>query len=113
MFRGSCADIRMGNESDMDYDYDYYEYYEYYDYDEDETPVAQIYFVAYNVVASIIITIGILGNVVGLVVLTRPNMKVRVIHPPTSVLSLLLRSLEVYPSKSRIKHVLHQKTFFC
>ena len=61
----------MDTESDADYYYDYYE---------DETPVAQISYVAYNVVASIIITIGILGNVVGLGVLTRPNMKVRIIH---------------------------------
>ena len=43
--------------------------------------VEQIEFVAYNV-AFIIIAIGILGNVLSLVVLTRPNMKVRIIFPP-------------------------------
>ena len=57
----------MDTESDADYYNDYYE---------DET----LSYVAYNVVASIIITIGILGNVVGLGVLTRPNMKVRILH---------------------------------
>ena len=40
--------------------------------------VEQIQFVAYNV-AFIIIAIGILGNILSLVVLTRPNMKVRII----------------------------------
>ena len=33
----------------------------------------------FSVVAYIIITIGVLGNVLSLIVLTRPNMKVRII----------------------------------
>ena len=40
--------------------------------------VEQIQFVAYNVVAPIIVAIGILGNLLSLVVLTRPNMKVSI-----------------------------------
>ena len=44
----------------------------------------QINFIAYNWLALVICAIGILGNIVSLVVLTRPNMKVsmRIIHPP-------------------------------
>ena len=43
----------------------------------------QINFIAYNWLALVICAIGILGNIVSLVVLTRPNMKVRrMIHPP-------------------------------
>ena len=40
----------------------------------------QIKFVS-GVVTFIIIAIGILGNVLSLVVLTRPNMKVRIVQP--------------------------------
>ena len=49
---------------------------------ENETTVLeQIKFVS-GVVTFIIIAIGILGNVLSLVVLTRPNMKVRIFQPP-------------------------------
>ena len=44
----------------------------------DNETLDQIHFIAYNVVAFIIIAIGILGNVLSLIVLTRPNMKVRI-----------------------------------
>ena len=53
----------------------------------DNETLDQIHFIAYNVVAFIIIAIGILGNVLSLIVLTRPNMKVRIIHPPRIQLS--------------------------
>ena len=46
----------------------------------------QIKFVS-GVVTFIIIAIGILGNVLSLVVLTRPNMKVRIVQPPRIQLS--------------------------
>ena len=36
----------------------------------------EIYFIAYNIIARTILVIGILGNVLSIVVLTRPNMKV-------------------------------------
>ena len=50
-----------------------------------EVALDQIHFVAYNVVALLICAIGIVGNVISLVVLTRPNMKVRIIiHLPES-----------------------------
>ena len=39
--------------------------------------VVQIKFVAYGVIAYIIVGVGIVGNVLSLVVLTRPNLKVR------------------------------------
>ena len=39
--------------------------------------VVQIKFVAYGVIAYIIVGVGIIGNVLSLVVLTRPNLKVR------------------------------------
>ena len=38
--------------------------------------VVQIKFVAYGVIAYIIVGVGIVGNVLSLVVLTRPNLKV-------------------------------------
>ena len=43
----------------------------------DHETVEQIKFVAYSVVAYVIVAIGMLGNVLSLVVLTRPNLKVR------------------------------------
>ena len=42
----------------------------------DHELVEQIKFVAYSVVAYVIVAIGMLGNVLSLVVLTRPNLKV-------------------------------------
>ena len=36
----------------------------------------EIYFVAYEIVARTILVVGILGNVLSIIVLTRPNMKV-------------------------------------
>ena len=45
----------------------------------DHEAVEQIKFVAYSVVAYVIVAIGMLGNVLSLVVLTRPNLKVRII----------------------------------
>ena len=45
----------------------------------DHETVEQIKFVAYSVVAYVIVAIGMLGNVLSLVVLTRPNLKVRTI----------------------------------
>ena len=45
----------------------------------DHETVEQIKFVAYSVVAYVIVAIGMLGNVLSLVVLTRPNLKVRII----------------------------------
>ena len=42
----------------------------------DHDTVEQIKFVAYSVVAYVIVAIGMLGNVLSLVVLTRPNLKV-------------------------------------
>ena len=42
----------------------------------DHETVEQIKFVAYSVVAYVIVAIGMLGNVLSLVVLTRPNLKV-------------------------------------
>ena len=54
---------------------------------ENETTVLeQIKFVS-GVVTFIIIAVGILGNVLSLVVLTRPNMKVRIVQPPRIQLS--------------------------
>ena len=44
----------------------------------DHETVEQIKFVAYSVVAYVIVAIGMLGNVLSLVVLTRPNLKVRI-----------------------------------
>ena len=44
----------------------------------DHDTVEQIKFVAYSVVAYVIVAIGMLGNVLSLVVLTRPNLKVRI-----------------------------------
>ena len=44
----------------------------------DHELVEQIKFVAYSVVAYVIVAIGMLGNVLSLVVLTRPNLKVKV-----------------------------------
>ena len=44
----------------------------------DHDAVEQMKFVAYSVVAYIIVAIGMLGNVLSLVVLTRPNLKVRI-----------------------------------
>ena len=38
--------------------------------------VVQIRFVAYGVIAYIIVGVGIVGNVLSLVILTRPNLKV-------------------------------------
>ena len=38
--------------------------------------VAQIKFVAYSVIAYIIVGMGLLGNLLNLVILTRPNLKV-------------------------------------
>ena len=35
----------------------------------------EIYFVAYTIIARTILVIGILGNVLSIIVLTRPNMK--------------------------------------
>ena len=46
----------------------------------DHETVEQIKFVAYSVVAYVIVAIGMLGNVLSLVVLTRPNLKVRIIN---------------------------------
>ena len=43
----------------------------------DHGMVEQIKFVGYNVVAHIIVVVGILGNLLSLVVLTRPKMKAR------------------------------------
>ena len=45
----------------------------------DHGMVEQIKFVGYNVVAHIIVVVGILGNLLSLVVLTRPKMKARII----------------------------------
>ena len=42
----------------------------------DHELVEQIKFVAYSVVAYVIVAVGMLGNVLSLVVLTRPNLKV-------------------------------------
>ena len=44
----------------------------------DHETVEQIKFVAYSVVAYVIVAIGMLGNVLSLVVLTRPNLKVKI-----------------------------------
>ena len=41
-----------------------------------ELAVQYIKFVAYSVVAYLIVAVGMLGNVLSLVVLTRPNLKV-------------------------------------
>ena len=40
--------------------------------------VDNIKWVAYSVVAYIIVAVGILGNIASLVVLTRPNLKVKI-----------------------------------
>ena len=48
---------------------------------DNETMVLEQIKFASGVVTFILIAIGILGNVLSLVVLTRPNMKVRIIHP--------------------------------
>ena len=45
------------------------------DTDPTESTVLQIKFVAYSVIAYIIVGIGIVGNLLNLVVLTRPNLK--------------------------------------
>ena len=42
---------------------------------EDPVKLDEIHFVAYTIVARTILVIGILGNVLSIVVLTRPNMK--------------------------------------
>ena len=42
---------------------------------EDPVELEKIHFVAYTIVARTILVIGILGNVLSIVVLTRPNMK--------------------------------------
>ena len=42
----------------------------------DPEKLEEIYFVAYTIIARTILVIGILGNVLSIVVLTRPNMKV-------------------------------------
>ena len=54
---------------------------------DDATALEQIKLVS-SVVTFIIIAIGILGNVLSLIVLTRPNMKVRIIFPPRILLPL-------------------------
>ena len=41
----------------------------------DPEKLEEIYFVAYNIIARTILVVGILGNVLSIVVLTRPNMK--------------------------------------
>ena len=43
---------------------------------EPDAMVAQIKFVAYSVIAYIIVGMGLLGNLLNLVILTRPNLKV-------------------------------------
>ena len=43
---------------------------------EDPVKLGEIHFVAYDIVARTILVVGILGNVLSIVVLTRPNMKV-------------------------------------
>ena len=47
---------------------------------DNETMVLEQIKFASGVVTFILIAIGILGNVLSLVVLTRPNMKVRIVH---------------------------------
>ena len=42
----------------------------------DPEKLEKIYFVAYTIIARTILVVGILGNVLSIVVLTRPNMKV-------------------------------------
>ena len=42
----------------------------------DPEKLEEIYFVAYTIIARTILVIGILGNVLSIIVLTRPNMKV-------------------------------------
>ena len=54
--------------------------------DNETTVLEQIKFVS-GVVTFILIAIGIFGNVLSLVVLTRPNMKVRIVRPPRIRLS--------------------------
>ena len=44
----------------------------------DPERMEEIYSIAYNIVARTILVIGIFGNVLSIVVLTRPNMKVSV-----------------------------------
>ena len=43
---------------------------------EDPVELEKIHFVAYTIVARTILVVGILGNVLSIVVLTSPNMKV-------------------------------------
>jgi hypothetical protein len=43
--------------------------------DPTESTVLQIKFIAYSVIAYIIVGVGIVGNLLNLVVLTRPNLK--------------------------------------
>ena len=43
---------------------------------EDPVELEKIHFVAYAIVARTILVVGILGNVLSIVVLTSPNMKV-------------------------------------
>ena len=54
---------------------------------DNETMVLEQIKFASGVVTFILIAIGILGNVLSLVVLTRPNMKVRIVQPPRIRLS--------------------------
>ena len=42
----------------------------------DPEKLEEIYFVAYTIIARTILVVGILGNVLSIVVLTRPNRKV-------------------------------------
>ena len=50
------------------------------DYDDDSDTVATINFVAYNVVAFVIVGVGIVGNLLNLVVLSRPKLKVFTVY---------------------------------
>ncbi len=47
--------------------------------------VLQIKFVAYSVIANIVVAVGIVGNILNLVVLTRPNLKAKSIEIKTNV----------------------------
>ena len=77
---------------------------------DDETALEQIMFVS-SVLTFIIIAIGILGNVLSLVVLTRPKMKVRIIPSKDPTVRVLLPGISKSERFHKIYHFCGLRTF--
>ena len=79
--------------------------------DEAET-VAYINFVAYGIVANIIVTIGIIGNILNLIVLTRPKLKgVMYVYLLGLAVSNLMVLIIAVPALMDVAGTIHSRSF--